>query len=155
MIFLIILWRYCGKSDVDWMIKKERYALTALGVLFFISAAIVEYESIQNIALVIKPKPSNGFIIINMIQGVLFLYIGIYKFKLSKKVKTSSSLVSDSVNSVISSFDCFSMSFSMTLFVLYPTVWYMDSVFGIIMGIFIFTYGCSLFFQLIFLKSFL
>jgi divalent metal cation (Fe/Co/Zn/Cd) transporter len=143
--FLIILWRYLG--DKEKSEKREKNALFVLGFLFLVSSAIVLFNSIYNLVLRVKLESSIFFIFINIIQGLIFLGIGGYKYYLSKKTRLGHSLLSDSINSSISAFDCISMSISMSIYISDRNIWYFDSIFGIIMGIFIFFYGCHLFYQ--------
>jgi divalent metal cation (Fe/Co/Zn/Cd) transporter len=143
--YTVILWRFSGKEKNSH--GKEKHTLIALGTLFIISGFIVECESISDYMKVVKPRPSKGFIFINLVQGAMFTAIGVYKLKLSQETPLGNSLLSDGVNSIISALDCFSMSVSMTIFVTNRNVWYLDSMFGIIIGLFIIAYGCYLFFQ--------
>jgi hypothetical protein len=144
--YVVIVWRFSGSEKSSY--SKERHSLIVLGALFIISGVVVEYESIRNYVSVVKPRPSRGFILINLAQGSVFTLIGIYKLKLSTLTPLANSLLSDGVNSIISALDCFSMSFSMTVFIMSDRhVWYLDAAFGIIMGLFIVAYGCYLFFQ--------
>ena len=65
--------------------KNETKALIVLGVLFLISAALVEFDSIWGLFEKKKPSFSLTYIIICFIQGAIFLLISIYKFVLAKK----------------------------------------------------------------------
>ena len=58
-------------------------------------------------------------------------------------------LIADGINTLISSLMCLSMAFSMSLFYLNEKIWYFDGIFGFIIGISTFTYGCHLLFSFI------
>ncbi len=143
--YTVLLWRFSGSDKNSY--GKEKQTLIALGCLFVASGLIVEFESIGDYMHVVKPRPSKGFIFINLVQGFMFVALGVYKLRLSQETPLGSSLLSDGVNSIISALDCFSMSASMTIYISNRNVWYLDSMFGIIMGLFIIAYGCYLFFQ--------
>lgn len=136
--FVAIIWRY---SSRECSVNKERNTLLILAFLFIISACLVEIESIRNMLNYIKPNMSKGFIIINFAQGACFAILGAYKFYLASKTSLSHSLKSDAVNSIISAFDCFAMSVSMWIYMIDSDVWYLDSMFGSITGLFILAYG--------------
>ncbi len=143
--YIIILWRYNGKNGDSH--NKENLTLFLLAFLVFTSSCLVEYDAIYNLVNAIQPRPSQDFILINLLQCVMFLALGIYKIRLSREAKLGKSLFSDGINSIISSLDCLSMSLSMTVFISFPYVWYLDAIFGVVMGLLILLYGLYLFYQ--------
>ena len=138
-----MIWRFGGETDEN-SIKKDRPALIALGCIFFFSSLAVEYESVNNLVSGVKPLPSALFIILGIVNSILFSVLAILKFIISTKFEANRTIISDGINCLIAGFGAFSMSISMTIFVLNSSIWYLDGVFGILMGLFVLFYGCKL-----------
>lgn len=127
--------------------KNEITTLIVLGFLFMLSSALVELDSIKSIIKRKEPLPSVEYVVICLIQGIVFLAISIYKFLLAKELNYNITLISDIFNSMISSLDSFSMGIGMIFYKFTHSLWYFDTVCGIITGICIFIYGCQLFYR--------
>ena len=144
LAYSVIIWRYMKKNDINSK-GRDRIAQIFFSILFFITAICIEFESVKNLIQVIKPKPSSDFIFISIIQSLLFSLISIVKFLLCQRLTINSSLLASGVNSLMASLGNFSMALSMSLYFFEPKIWYLDSLFGFFMGIFLFMCGTKLF----------
>ena len=144
-----ILWQFSNEHEFK-SSKKDIKAKIILAFLFFISASWVEYGSISNFINEHKPLPSHYFIILSIIQSITFSIISIVKFIVCQKLAFNTSMLSSGINSLIAGLGNLSMTLSMSIYLYYPSVWYLDSVFGCIMGFIIFIYASELFISNVF-----
>lgn len=140
LVHLIVLWRYYKPLYMSSK-KLDIYANLSLAVLFLISSICIEYESIKNLITHTKPIPSLLFIAISTGQSITFSLLSIYKFYLAQNFSESGILISSGIDSFVTGISNFSMALSMGLFVMNKKIWYLDSSFGIIIGLIIFIYG--------------
>ena len=145
LAYLTIIWRYFKPSDLN-SIKRDRKAQLLFSILFLVTAICIEYESFKNLFFMIKPKPNHVFILISVLQSIVFSFISILKFKLCRNLKLNSCLFASGVNSLMAAFGLFSMALSMTIFVYSEDIWYLDSILGFILGIALFIYSAKLLF---------
>ena len=144
LAYLTIIWRYFKPRDIN-SIHRDRIAQLFFSIIFLVTAICIEFESVKNLFLKIKPKPDIFFILISILQSLIFSIISIIKFLLCQRLKINSCLYSSGVNSLMAAFGLFSIALSMSVFIYEPNIWYLDSVFGFSMGIVIFIYATSIF----------
>ena len=145
--YIIMIWRFGGDSNDVNSYKKDRLALISLGFVFFLSSFGVEYESISNLVTSVKPRQSNTFIVLGIVETILFSIMAILKFIISTKVQANKTIISDGINSLIAAFSALSMAVSMAIYMNNNNIWYLDGVFGIAMGLFVLIYGFKLLFD--------
>ena len=144
LAYTVIIWRFLNKSELN-SVSRDRIAQIFFSILFFITAVCIEYESVKNLILNIKPTPSSVFVFISISQSLVFSLISVAKCMLCQKLSVNSSLLASAINSLMASLGNLSMAISMSLFFFQPSIWYLDSMFGFFMGIFLFIYGTKLF----------
>jgi hypothetical protein len=158
LAYVIVLIRFLKKNKVvkdinmgDETEKQEKHedskVLMFLSILFISSSTFVAILSIKKIISKTKPTPNVEFIWISLAQSIIFSVIAIFKFKLSLQVKLNSTIYSDAFNSLIAAISTYSMAISMSAFIFNESVWYLDSVCGVVIAFFVFAYGCQLFFK--------
>lgn len=146
LVHLVVLWRYCRPLYMSSK-KIDTYANLSLAILFLVSSICIEFESIKNLLTHTKPIPSLLFIAISAGQSIIFSLLSIYKFYLAQHFTESSILISSGIDSFVTGISNFSMALSMGLFVMNKKIWFLDSSFGIIIGLIIFIYGLFLLFS--------
>lgn len=139
----IVLWRYHRPQSLNSRSRDIRASIL-LALIFFFSSLLIEFESIRNLVLRLKPMPTLFLVVVCIIQSIAFNALSVYSFVLAQKIKKNSTLISSGVNSLMSGLSNLSMAISMCLLILYPRVWYFDSIFGLICGIMVFVYACQL-----------
>lgn len=140
----IVLWRYNRPQSLNSRSRDIRASIL-LALLFFVSSLLIEFESIRNLILRLKPTPTFFLVATCLFQSVAFNALSVYTFILAQRIKKNSTLISSGVNSLMSGLSNLSLGVSMGLLMLYPRVWYFDSIFGLICGIMVFIYACQLF----------
>lgn len=149
LAYFIVMWRYLRPNELD-STKRDQRAQILLSFIFFLSAFCIEFESIKNLVSDYKPLPSHNYIFISIAQSLTFSTLSIFKFVLCQQIRFNSSLFASGINSLVASLSSFSMALSMTFFVYNPSIWWLDSVFGLVIGLLVFIYGSELFFLNIF-----
>lgn len=139
----IVLWRYYFPQSFN-SHKRDIHASILLALIFFVSSLLIEVESIRNLILRLKPMPSYFLIVVCLLQSLAFNALAIYTFILSHRIKKNSTLISSGINSLVSGLSNLSLAVSMCLLILYPKIWYFDSIFGLISGMVVFIYACQL-----------
>lgn len=140
---LTVIWRYRRTNELN-SCNRDTRACIILAVVFFASSFLIEFESIRNLTFRIKPKQSYMFIFLSLFQSFAFNALCVCTFVLSQKINKNSTLISSGINSLVSGLSTLSMAVSMSIYTMNPKVWYTDSIFGLIMGIMVFIYGCQL-----------
>lgn len=141
---VVVLWRYHRPQTLNSHTRDIRASIF-MALIFFLSSMLIEFESIRNLVLRLKPMPSYFLIVVCVLQSMAFNALSIYSFVLAQRIKKNSTLISSGVNSLMSGLSNLSMAISMCLLILYPRIWYFDSIFGLICGIMVFIYACQLF----------
>ena len=150
-----VIWRFKrAESDLNDSKKRNKTALVFISILFFISAFLIEVESVKTLLFKERPIVSLNFIVLSLIQSAVFSFVSIYKFSLAQKLiyTSNATLISDGINSLITSLCSLSMAISMSLFMIDKNIWYFDGLFGFVIGICILFYGCHLLFSIIFFR---
>lgn len=144
LAFSVCIWRYqsadSGKS-IKW---KDMIASVTLSCIFIITTIWIEYLSVNSYLNSDRPKASVFFIAIAVWQAILFMIIALIKFALAKRIEHNSVIISDGINSVVCAMSNLSMAVSMTLYIINPNIWYLDSLFGFFIGLFTLAYGVQL-----------
>jgi divalent metal cation (Fe/Co/Zn/Cd) transporter len=142
--YSVIIWRYMRSSEINSETRDTRASLV-LGMLFILSAVVIEFESVQNLLLITKPVPSGLFILASVLESVTFSLLSIIKFMIAQQLLTSKqALTTSGINSLICSFSYLSMAIGMSVYVLFNEIWWLDSLFGFCIGVLVFGYGVSL-----------
>lgn len=143
---IIVIWRYFKPKSLNSSTRDVRASIL-LAFVFFLSAFQIEYESIYNLVVRNKPDANIWIVFISLLLSLAFNSLSVYTFYLAHKVKHNSALISSGVNSLVSGLGNLSTAVNMCFLSVYPNVWYMDSVFGLICGIALFVYACQLLLQ--------
>jgi divalent metal cation (Fe/Co/Zn/Cd) transporter len=146
LAYSVIIWRYMRSEQIN-SDKRDSRATLILAVLFIFSAVCIEFEAIKNLILEIKPVPSGMFILASVLESVTFSILSITKFMIAQRLISSNALTTSGINSLICSFSYLSMAISMSTYVLFPSIWYLDSLFGFCIGVLVFGYGISSFWK--------
>jgi divalent metal cation (Fe/Co/Zn/Cd) transporter len=144
LAYLTVIWRYFSLSELNSR-KREKIALFIFSAMFFLSSFGIQYIAVRTLISKQKPIASRFFIFVSVVQSILFSLISLIKFSLSEKIILNQAIVSSAINSLIASIENLSMAVSMSVYVLNPVIWYLDSFFGFSMGVLVFFYGISLF----------
>ena len=144
LAYTVIVWRYIRSDEIN-SDKRDTRANLILSVLFIFSAVCIEYESARNLLFQQKPIASGFFVLSSVLQSITFSMIAIIKFYLAQKLITSQALTTSGINSLICGFSYFSMALGMSAYVVYPSIWYLDSLFGFCTGLLVFVYGSTSF----------
>jgi divalent metal cation (Fe/Co/Zn/Cd) transporter len=144
LAYTTVIWRYFSVSDLNSR-KREKIALLIFSIMFFLSSFGIEYVAVSTLISKQKPVASHLFIFISVAQSILFSIMSLIKFSLSEKILLNQAIVSSAINSLIAAIENLSMAVSMSVYVLNPRIWYLDSFFGLSIGVLVFFYGLSLF----------
>jgi divalent metal cation (Fe/Co/Zn/Cd) transporter len=144
-----VLWRYSLKSNT---IKKDKNALTKISALFILSSLFILIESITNIVIGVPSLPNYLFVIMSVIQVFLFFLMGTYKYHLATLLNNNTVLITDCIVCLTNSGYVLLFSVSM-IFNFYSNVWYLSSIFGILIGVFQLAYGVYLLFKIFYWKE--
>ncbi len=144
--YIVVIWRFAktGDSHSD---KKDRVSLISLGIVFVVSSVVIEYESIHNLVFKIEPVASVTFVVIGFVECFLFSTITIAKFMIANKMGNNMTILADAINSLLAVISLLSMSIGMILYENDDSIWYLDAVFGFLIGAFVFVYGSKLLVQ--------
>jgi len=94
---IAVIWRFRrSESEFTDANKRNRIALFAMSVLFFVSAFAIEIQSLNTLILEDKPIVSFNYIVLSIAQSIVFSLLAIYKFKLAQKLvyASNSTLIS-------------------------------------------------------------
>lgn len=92
LFYTIVIWRYFKQIDSN--SNKDRFALIWLSIIFFISSFLIEFESVSSILHIRKPISSKSFILISIIQSIVFSLFSILKFYLARNFMNNQVLIS-------------------------------------------------------------
>jgi divalent metal cation (Fe/Co/Zn/Cd) transporter len=146
LAYSVIIWRYMRSEQII-SDKRDSRANLVLAVLFVFSAVCIEFEALKNLISEQKPVPSGLFILASVLESVTFSLLSITKFIIAQKLISNSALTTSAINCLICSFSYLSMAMSMSIYVLFPSIWYLDSLFGFCIGILVLGYGVSSFWK--------
>ena len=144
LAYMVVIWRF-SRTDEFQSGNRDRIALLVLSAVFLVSSVGVVYESVHNLIHQIKPIPSFPFVLIGVVECIVFSLLALIKFSIAHKLNNNKTVISDGVNSLIAAFSSLSMTIGMTAYVIDSNIWYLDAIFGFIMGSFVFFYGLKLF----------
>ncbi|XP_061419381.1 transmembrane protein 163a-like [Lethenteron reissneri] len=139
---VIVAWRYNNAAAVH-SAYREYVACCVLGGVFMLSSMCIIGKSSHDIAHKLVPKVDAFLLSVSVLSGVLCLGLAGVKFILARAL-TSRALMTDAFNSLVGGIMGFSILFSDEVFKHNPSVWYMDGLIGILMGIIIMLYGVKL-----------
>jgi hypothetical protein len=92
LFYVIVIWRYFEQIDCNR--KLDRLVLIWLSILFLVSSLLIEFESVSSILVLKKPIASKSFIIISIIQSIVFSLFSILKFYFAKNFINNQVLIS-------------------------------------------------------------
>ncbi len=141
--FAVVIWRFYQTGDLH-SSSKDRVALIALGGVFIVSSVGIEYEAIHNLVFKNEPIASISYIFISFVEFAIFTAITVAKFGIAHKLGNNRTVISDAINSLLASVSLLSMLVSMILYTYDANIWYLDAVFGLIIGGCIFLFGSKL-----------
>ncbi|KAL5015167.1 hypothetical protein ScPMuIL_009437 [Solemya velum] len=137
----IVLWRFHGKELYDPI--KELRACAIIGVLFLISAWCLIGKSIYALVKRYYEKRSNLLWNLCLVNGILCAVLAGVKFLVGFYLE-SRALQTDSVITFTGSVISFVALISLNAFMVNPHLWYLDNLFGILVGLFLTAFGMKL-----------
>jgi len=123
-----------------------------MSALFILSSLFIEIESITNLVVGVTSLPNYLFIILSLIQVFLFFLIGTYKYHLATLLNNNTVLIADCITCLSNSVYVALFSISM-VFNFYFYVWYLSSIFSILIGILMLIYGGYLLLKIFYWKE--
>ncbi|KAK0065407.1 transmembrane protein 163 [Biomphalaria pfeifferi] len=139
-----VLWRFHGNVDCVYSLARERKACIAIGVLFLVSAASLIIKSA--VAIANETHEEEEVVLFDSFAltcGIISVFIGASKVYVGLKLR-SQALYTDSIITFVGAASCFAGVAGLELYVNNTKYWYVDSVFGILCGLFLLFFGIKL-----------
>uniref|UniRef100_A0A3B3SKS3 Transmembrane protein 163a n=1 Tax=Paramormyrops kingsleyae TaxID=1676925 RepID=A0A3B3SKS3_9TELE len=143
---IIVLWRYSNAAAVH-SAHREYIACVVLGVVFILSSVCILGKAIHDLATKLLPEVDNFLFSVSVVSGITCVILAIVKFMLGR-VLTSRALVTDGFNSLVGGVMGFSILISAEVYKHSATVWYLDGMTGVLIGLIILAYGVKYVFSL-------
>ncbi|GFO08198.1 DNA-directed RNA polymerase subunit [Plakobranchus ocellatus] len=144
-----VVWRFMDSTDHAKSRIREYKACLVIGVLFLVSAFSLICRSI--LAIVTRTKIAKHvtlFIEISLTCGLVTLIIGLIKVYLGYRIG-SRALYTDSIITLVGAATCFMALAGLELYLQNKGLWFLDSVFGMVCGVFLIFFGLRLLYQTI------
>ncbi|CAH1788573.1 unnamed protein product [Owenia fusiformis] len=140
----VVLWRYYGGAEKAlYSPKREFIACIVLGVLFIVSSFTITTKSVISLANISVPSKNPSVYQLALINGILCSILAIVKFILGIKLE-SKALTTDAFNSLAGALSAFAIFVTSVTYEENSRVWYLDSVIGIFIAVFLLIYGTRL-----------
>ncbi|KAK3776678.1 hypothetical protein RRG08_049686 [Elysia crispata] len=142
-----VVWRFCDITDHATALVREYKACIVIGVLFLVSAVSLIVRSVLAILNRTKlAKHVTLFIEISLSCGLISLAIGLVKIYLGYRIG-SRALYTDSIITLVGAATCFMALAGLELYSHDKELWFLDSVFGMVCGLFLVIFGVRLLYQ--------
>ncbi|XP_005112330.3 transmembrane protein 163 [Aplysia californica] len=138
---IAVVWRFHGNADSVYMVNRERTACMVIGGLFLVSASSLITKGV--VAIVGRKHESKEVTLYESFAltcGVVSVLIAAAKIYVGYRLK-SQALATDSIITLVGAAACFAGVAGLELYVNDTHLWYMDSVFGILCGLFLLVFG--------------
>ncbi|XP_059158490.1 transmembrane protein 163a-like [Physella acuta] len=139
-----VVWRFHGNVDCAYSLARERKACVAIGVLFLVSAASLIIKSV--VAIILETHESKEVVLYDSFAlscGIVSLLIAVAKIYIGLKLN-SQALYTDSIITFVGAASCFAGVAGLELYVEDTRLWFLDSIFGIVCGLFLLIFGIKL-----------
>ncbi|KAH9519334.1 hypothetical protein Btru_075283 [Bulinus truncatus] len=139
-----VIWRFQGNVDCVYSLARERKACIAIGLLFLVSSASLIIKSV--VAIIQETHESKEVVLFDTFSlscGVVSVFIGVAKVYVGLKLG-SQALYTDSIITFVGAASCFAGVAGLELYVNNTEFWYLDSVFGVVCGLFLLLFGIRL-----------
>ncbi|CAL1528598.1 unnamed protein product [Lymnaea stagnalis] len=139
-----VVWRFQGQVDCVYSLIRERKACIVIGVLFLVSAVSLIVKSV--IAIIMETHEEKEVLLFDSFSltcGVISVIIAGAKIYVGLKLG-SRALYTDSIITLVGAASCFAGVAGLELYVEDTNLWYIDSVFGVICGLFLLLFGIRL-----------
>ncbi|KAH9510253.1 hypothetical protein Btru_042579 [Bulinus truncatus] len=140
-----VLWRFYGSGASVLAETRERKACIVISLFFFASALSLTVKSIK--AIVEGDKEDNVYWILTTIFsitcGAVAVILASTKVYIGRKLD-SRALITDSIITYVGATVSFLGVLGLEMYRTDDTVWYLDAVFGLTCGLFLFVFGIKL-----------
>lgn len=139
-----VVWRFQGQVDCVYSSVRERKACVAIGALFLVSAISLIVKSV--ISIIMETHEEKEVLLFDTFAlscGITAVLIAGAKIFVGLKLG-SRALYTDSIITLVGAASCFAGVAGLELYVEDTHLWYIDSVFGIICGLFLLLFGIRL-----------
>ncbi|KAK2156940.1 hypothetical protein LSH36_202g10013 [Paralvinella palmiformis] len=136
----VVIWRYWGSAASLYSLKRERIACIILGVLFIASFISICTRSTFSLISQEHPRRSHTLWVISVINVVVCIGLMVSKGVLASKLE-SITIATDAVNSGIGFIMAVSTVVSDLIYNNTTSVWYVDTLIGMICSVFLLAYG--------------
>ncbi|XP_076472541.1 transmembrane protein 163a-like [Babylonia areolata] len=136
-----VLWRFYGDASDLYSERKERKACLVIGILFIFSGLLLTGKSLFSI--ITRVHESRAIVLYTafaLTTGVVSVVLAFVKVYLGYKLE-SEAMATDSIITFVGAAMSFAGVAGLELYVQDTHLWFMDSVFGIICGLFLFVFG--------------
>lgn len=154
LAYMVIVWRYSQRRtsslsnlSPDELRRKDRQVMICMTCLFLFSAGWLELKSICALRAKLRPEGNVTFVAIGLLQSAVFSSLAMYKFRLATRMASPNVLISSGINTMITALASYFMSLSMSIYLYNEAAWYLDSLFGMFAGVFIFSYALKVIFM--------
>ncbi|KAK7094301.1 transmembrane protein 163a-like [Littorina saxatilis] len=148
-----VLWRFYGSTADLYSEAKERKACIVIGSLFVLSGLLLSGKSLH--AIITEVHESQAIVLyatFALTTGVVSVILAFIKVYLGYKLE-SEALATDSIITFVGAAMSFAGVAGLELYVQDTHLWFMDSVFGIICGLFLIVFGIKLLYEMLHKKK--
>lgn len=150
---MAVLWRFYGGMSDLYSQEKERRACIVIGCLFLVSGLLLTGKSVYSIVEEVhETKAVVLYTSFALSTGIVSLLLALVKVYLGYKLE-SEAMATDSIITFVGAAMSFAGVAGLELYVQDTNLWFMDSVFGIICGTFLFFFGVKLLVEMLILKK--
>jgi len=136
-----VVWRFHGNTNSIHLASRERTACMIIGGLFLVSSASLITKGV--IAIADRTHESKDVILYESFAlscAVISILIAAAKIYIGYRLK-SRAMATDSIITLVGAAACIAGVAGLQLYVHDTYLWYMDSVFGMILGLFLLLFG--------------
>jgi len=131
-----VLWRFWNKSKVG----REKRASAIIGFSFVASGSVICVDSFVHLAKEHGPRDGKWEIVLAIVSIIVLGLLGFLKIYIGRALR-SDALFEDGVSSFGSVSLSISVLVSIVVFQDHPNAWWIDSAFGVVVGLFFLLYG--------------
>ncbi|XP_060066793.1 transmembrane protein 163a-like, partial [Ylistrum balloti] len=138
---IVVLWRFHSKeiySDAA-----ESSACLIIGFFFLLSSFFLAGKTIYDLVLHIKEVKSILVWTLSLVNGIINVVLGVSKICIGYKIE-SMALLTDSAITIIGAVMSFAVLGALEAYIADASLWYIDSIFGIICSLILFTFSVKL-----------
>uniref|UniRef100_A0A0B7AIC3 Uncharacterized protein n=1 Tax=Arion vulgaris TaxID=1028688 RepID=A0A0B7AIC3_9EUPU len=139
-----VVWRFHVGINYIYAPERERKACIAIGILFIVSAISLIGKSVH--AIILETHETKQIILYASFAlscGIISAFIAVTKIYVGTKIG-SQALYTDSIITLVGTVTCFASVAGLEMYVENTDLWYLDSVFSILCGSFLFVFGINL-----------